>query len=35
METILSVHDLCIQYERQGGIGKALDGVDLELEEGA
>lgn len=35
METILSVHDLCIQYEMQDGIVKALNGVDFELEEGS
>ena len=35
METILSVHDLRIQYEMQDGIVKALNGVDFELEEGS
>ena len=29
METILSVHDLCIQYEMQDGIVKALNGAGL------
>ena len=35
METILSVHNLRIQYEMQDGIVKALNGVDFELEEGS
>ena len=35
METILSVHDLRIQYEMQDGVVKALNGVNFELEEGS
>ena len=35
METILSVHNLRIQYEMQDGIVRALNGVDFELEEGS